>query len=214
VGASPDNNPIAEDALFNLDHINIPYIQTKRMAEKMVMEANGPHLETITLNPSIMISIPDRELTKGDLKKIPRLMPIYFDFGLNLVETDDVITGIIASIDKGTPGQRYLLTGDNIDTDRAVSLAIKYLNIGRPFLKIPRWLLFPGAWIVEMRAKFRKKRPSFHRGLAKLAYYRFYYSNEKAKRELGYNPKPLEDTVVRIINVLKSRNEFRPQAVD
>ena len=210
VGASPDNNPISEAAPFNLGHINTLYIHTKKIAENMAMEANGPRLETITLNPSIMISIPDRELTKGDLKKFPRWVPIYFDFGLNLVETDDVIDGIIAAVDKGTPGQRYLLTGDNIDTARAVNLAAKYLNIGRPFLKIPRWLLFPAAWIVELRAKIRGKRPSFHRGLAKLAYYRFYYSNEKAKKDLGYNPKPLEDTIVRIIHALKSRNDFRP----
>jgi dihydroflavonol-4-reductase len=164
----------------------------------MALEANSGKLEVVVVNPSIMISPPDRPVTKSDLRKIPRALPAYFDFGLNVVETDDVISGILASIDKGRPGERYLLTGDNIDSKRVFELAYKYFGIRKPFLKIPVSVLIPVAGLVEVVSAIRGKRPKFHRGLARLARLRFIYSHEKANRELGYNPKPLEESIERI----------------
>ena len=51
-----------------------------------------------------------------------------------------------------------------------------------------------------------RKHPRFHRGLASLSRYRFIYSNEKAKRELGYSPKSLPETLNEIIPVLKQNS--------
>lgn len=198
VGASENGTPVNEDADFNLAGFKLPYINTKKEAEALALAANSDDFEVIVLNPSIMISSPDRELTDRDRRKIPRRIPVYFDFSLNLVETDDVVSGIIAAIDKGRSGQRYLLTGDNIDPARAFALAAKYLRIKRPFVKIPIWMLYPVAVIAEIIAKIRNKRPKFHRGLARLAKLRFVYSHEKAGRELGYAPRSLNDTLDKI----------------
>jgi dihydroflavonol-4-reductase len=122
VGASENGRPIDETAEFNLENTGIPYIDTKREAERFVLESNSLDFQTVVVNPSIMIASPDRELTEKDLRKIPKRIPFYFDFGVNLVSANDVILGIISSIDKGIPGERYLLTGDNIDPDKAFEL--------------------------------------------------------------------------------------------
>jgi dihydroflavonol-4-reductase len=198
VGASDTRRPLDETAEFNLSGFNIPYIDTKKEAEDTVLESNGPDLETIVVNPSIMISPPDRELSQDELKKIPKSIPFYFDFGLNLVETDDVITGIVACIEKGGAGQRYLLTGENINPQKAFEMAQKFLGIRKPFTKIPIGLLYPIAFIMELVARIRGKRPKFHRGLARLARYKFFYTNEKARQELGFRPKPLYQTIKKI----------------
>lgn len=199
VGASETGQPLDEAAEFNLSGFNIPYIDTKKEAEDTVLEANGPNLETIVVNPSIMISPPDRELSQDELKKIPKSIPLYFDFGLNLVETDDVITGIVACIEKGGAGQRYLLTGENINPQKAFDLAQEFLGIRKPFIKIPIGLLYLIAFIMELVARIRRKRPRFHRGLARLARYKFFYTNEKARQELGFRPKPLYQTIKKIL---------------
>lgn len=202
VGASPDNKPVDESVPFNLGRYKVPYIDTKREAEELALAANSPELEVVVVNPSIMISPPDRPVTKRDLRKIPRMLPAYFDFGLNVVETDDVISGIIAAIDKGRPGERYLLTGENIDPERLFELSKKYFGISKPILKIPVSTLYPVALLTEVWAGITGKRPKFHRGLAGLAHLRFFYSCDKARRELGYNPKPLEQTLENILGKL------------
>lgn len=202
VGASPDNKPVDEMIQFNLGGYNVPYIDTKRKAEELALAANSHELEVVVVNPSIMISPPDRPVTKRDLRKIPKYLPAYFEFGLNVVETDDVISGIIAAIDKGRPGQRYLLTGENVDPERLFELTKKYFGISKPLLKIPVSSLYPAALLVEAWAGLTGKRPKFHRGLAKLAYLRFFYSCDKARRELGYKPKSLDDTLHKILSTL------------
>lgn len=206
VGASADGKPIDESAPFNLAGFGIPYVETKHEAEMLALGANRSGFEVVSVNPSIMISPPDREVTSADLRKIPRWLPAYFDFGLNVVETDDVIRGIIAAIEKGRAGERYLLTGENVDAGRVFELAQKYLGISKPGLKIPLWVLIPAAWIAEISAGFRHKRPKFHRGLAKLGGFRFFYSNDKAKRELGFNPKSLNVTIENILEKLQKYN--------
>jgi dihydroflavonol-4-reductase len=199
VGASETGQPLNETAEFNLAGFNIPYIETKKEAENSVLEANGPHLETIVVNPSIMISPPPRKLSEKELKKIPKSIPFYFDFGLNLVDTDDVVSGITSCIEKGTPGERYLLTGENVNPQKAFKLAEEFLGIEKPFLKIPIGLLYPIAFMMEFIARIRRKRPKFHRRLARLARYKFFYTNEKARHELGFRPKPLYQTIKKIL---------------
>jgi dihydroflavonol-4-reductase len=200
VGASEDGRPIDETALFNLRGYNIPYAETKNEAERLALAANGDGLDVIIVNPSIMISPPDRPLTSMDLRKIPCFIPAYVDFGVNVVETDDVVRGIIGAIERGCPGERYLLTGENLTPERVFALAEKYFGIKRPFLKFPVFFLIPIATIFEIIAKIKGKRPKFHRRLARLARLRFFYSNDKARRHLGFDPKPLEKTVEDILS--------------
>jgi dihydroflavonol-4-reductase len=200
VGASANGKPIDETAPFNLAGYGIPYVETKNEAERLALQANGPDLEVVAVNPSIMISPPDRPLTERDLRKIPRFVPAYFDFGINVVETGDVVRGIIAAIERGRPGERYLLTGENLTPERAFELAREYFGIRKPIVKIPVSFLYPAATIFEVISKIKGKRPKFHRGLLKLARLRFFYNNEKARRELGYNPTPLERTIENILS--------------
>jgi nucleoside-diphosphate-sugar epimerase len=106
----------------------------------------------------------------------------------------------MAALEKGNSGERYLLTGENITPARVFSLTKKYFGLRKPFIKIPLASLIPIGAIAEAWADIRGKRPRFHRGLAKLARYKFVYSCEKAKRELGYNPRPLEESIERILS--------------
>jgi dihydroflavonol-4-reductase len=205
VGASNDGNPIDEAAEFNLGNFDIPYIKTKREAEVLALSANCATLEVISVNPSIMISPPDREIKPGDIRKIPKFLPAYFDFGLNVVETEDVINGIISALELGRPGERYLLTGENIDPQKVFAISEKYFGIKKPLLKIPVPLLVPISWITASFDRVRGKRPKFYSDLARLGRLRFFYSHDKASRELGYNPRPLEKTVSDILDKIKTR---------
>jgi dihydroflavonol-4-reductase len=72
-------------------------------------------------------------------------------------------------------------------------------------IKIPVAALYPIALLAEIWAAITGKRPRFHRGLARLAHLRFIYTCDKARRELDYNPKPLEQTLANILGKLNLR---------
>jgi dihydroflavonol-4-reductase len=199
VGASADNNPIDETAPFNLAGYGIPYFETKNESEQLALEANGSQLEVVVVEPSIIIAPPDREVSPEEWAKLPRRLPVYFEFGINLVEAADVVAGIILAMQRGIPGQRYILAGENIGPDRAFAIAEKYLGMKRPLIKIPRWGLYGIGLLMELAYLGKGKKPRLNRSIARLARLKFYYSSAKAHRDLGWVAAPLEDTIQRIL---------------
>jgi dihydroflavonol-4-reductase len=199
VGGSENGIPLDETAPFNLAGYGIPYFETKHEADQLALAANGKHLEIVVVNPSIIISPPDREVSSEEWAKLPRRLPAYFDFGINLVEAADVVTGIILAMQRGIPGQRYILAGENIGPQRAFELAEKYLGMKRPFIKIPRWGLYGIGLLSELAYLGKGKKPRLNRSIARLSRLKFYYSSAKANYELGWIASPLEDTIQRIL---------------
>lgn len=224
VGGSVDHKPLDETFDFNLAGFGIPYFETKYKSENIALNANSDNLETVVLNPAIMISAPDRDLTRGDLEKIPKRIPVYFDFGFNFVNTDDVIDGIIKALEFGRSGNRYILGGENVSAKRAIELAQKYLGIKKPYFRIPYPVLYSIGLLSELIsssfALFNKIFPGskFNLSYARLSKMRFYYSSEKAIKELGYNPRPLDQSINEILNglsqqVIKRETQVKKAAV-
>ncbi len=211
VGGSADGKPLDENTEFNLWRYRIPYFITKKMSEEEAFARNGAELEVVAVNPSIMISTPDRIVTAADLAKIPKRLPFYINIGLNLVNAEDVIDGIISALERGRPGERYLLTGDNIDQDKAFRLTEYYLGMKKPWLRIPYpFFVFTGL-ILDTVTRFRRifkkdvRAPKLGYNFARLAKYRFFYDASKAKRELGFNPRPIERSIEEILPSMQNR---------
>lgn len=205
VGGSKSEVPLDETAIFNLSGYGIPYFETKRESEMLVLDADSANLETVVVNPSIMIAPPDSLSGSGKRKRIPRFLPLYFDFGINVVDTRDVVEGILLALEKGRPGQRYILSGENLDHDRFFELAEKYINLKRPLLRVPRWVLYTAGAFWELLTFYKKRKPPLNRAIAKLTAYRFYYDCGKAKNELGWNPRSLEQSVEDILRASELR---------
>ena len=206
VGGSEDGRPLDESAEFNLDGFGLPYFRTKHEAEEIVLAASGEDLHVISLNPSIIIYPPDATITEYDRQKFPHWLPFYFDFGINLVYADDVVEAIVSAIENGKAGERYLLTGANLDTDRFFHLTEKYLGLKKPPIRIPVSLLMPPALLSEFLFGLRNllfgngKGPRLCRGMVRLAHLRFFYTSEKAQRDLGFNSRPIEEVIDSILS--------------
>jgi dihydroflavonol-4-reductase len=200
IGGSESGIPLDETAPFNLAGYGIPYFETKHEADQLALAANGKQLEVVVVNPSIIISQPDREVSPEEWAKMPERIPVYFDFGLNVVEAADVVNGIILALQKGIPGQRYILAGENIGPERAFAIAEKYLGMKHPFIKIPRWGLYLLGLFAEIAYMGKGKKPRLNRSIARLSRLKFFYSSAKANRELGWVAAPLENTIQRILS--------------
>jgi len=203
VGGSADGSILDETAPFNLAGLGMPYFETKRESEEIALAANSEKLEVVVVNPSIMISLPDRKITEKDLRKIPKRIPVYFDFGLNVVETADVIDGTIKAMIKGRPGERYILGGDNIGPEKLLALGERYFGVKKPYFKIPLWIMYLVGLIAEFLYLFKKKKPKLNRNIVCLLRLKLYYSSEKARKELGYEPRTLSKTLDSILIALK-----------
>ena len=74
-------------------------------------------------------------------------MPAYVDTGLNLVHVDDCARGHLLAFERGKPGERYILGGEN-RTLRDILLTLGRIT-GRPApgVRLPNRLLMPLAYV-------------------------------------------------------------------
>ena len=87
-----------------------------RRAEELALAANGRGLEVVVVNPACVIG-PD-DFTSSEFGTLCRRfwlgrLPIHFGGGNNFVDVRDVASGIVSALDRGRPGERYILGGAN-----------------------------------------------------------------------------------------------------
>ncbi len=192
-----------EDTPFNLEHLHIPYIITKRVAEEELLKAaTNTKTELVIVNPSIIVAPSRTGDDRGKaLKKFPRLLAPDFPNRVNLVDIRDLAPGIVAALDKGRTGERYILCGDNI-TAKDLILAISSV-LGRVphLIRIPRPALnFAARCSMVGRKLLRKRKISFYPDLVKMLDFDWAYSSAKARRELGYQTRSAHITLNDLLN--------------
>jgi dihydroflavonol-4-reductase len=98
-----DVNLADESHEFNLEHLRIPYIQTKHMAEVELKKlCNGTGTELVIVNPSIIMA-PSRNKDDQESasKRLPKFVVPDIRNRINLVDLRDVAKGIIAALKFG-----------------------------------------------------------------------------------------------------------------
>jgi len=200
----PGDTDLANEELkFNLDKLRIPYIMTKHAAESELLNlSNGSGTELVIVNPSIVIA-PSR--TGDDRAKARKRLNGFVVPDLrnrvNLVDIRDVAKGVIAALEKGRNGERYILGGDNI-TARELALAVS-IEIGKtPHLfKFPRsfFTALAGASLFFSRL-IGKSKISLYPDLVKLLDYDWAFSSMKARNELGYTNRSIYASLKDLLN--------------
>lgn len=198
-----DTDLANEEIEFNLDKLRIPYVMTKRAAETELMNlANGKGPELVIVNPTIVIAPSRSGDDRGKARKrlngfvVPDLRN-----RVNLVDIRDVAKGVIAALEKGRNGERYILGGDNI-TARELALAIS-IEIG----KTPHLFKFPRSFFTALAGGslffsrlLGKSKISLYPDLVKLLDYDWAFSSMKARTELGYTNRSIYASLKELLN--------------
>ena len=140
------------------------YRRSKYMAEKAVMEMARDGLPAIVVNPSAPVGPWDVKPTRTGqivLDFLKGRMFGYMDTGLNLVDVEDVATGHVLALNKGTPGERYILGGENM-TLKEMLAALARITGGRmPRVKLSRTLVLALAYLDSWIEGKVLRRPPF-----------------------------------------------------
>jgi dihydroflavonol-4-reductase len=168
-------------------------VAAERLVEAMVRRDGLP---AVIVNPSTPIGPRDVRPTPTGriiIEAASGRVPAFVDTGLNLVHVDDVAAGHLAALERGRIGERYILGGENVSL--ADMLADIALMVGRrpPKLRIPRAIVYPLAYAAEFAAKFSGREPFVTIDALRMARYKMYFDDGKARRELGYTSRPYRD---------------------
>jgi nucleoside-diphosphate-sugar epimerase len=126
-----------------------------------------------------------------------RRMPIFFGAksGLTWAHVDDIAEGHVLALEKGKPGESYILAGPPLTYKEAMQTLEKIAGVPAPRIYMPGWMAAAMARVVgffERTVELRNELSS--EALSMMAGYTFFGSAEKANRELGWQPRPVEET--------------------
>ncbi|MCL4510794.1 MAG: SDR family oxidoreductase [Bacteroidetes bacterium] len=194
----PPTGDIADEAVeYNRFKYRIVYDDSKHFGEVEVRKAVERGLDAIIANPGSVMGQRDVYFHSGVLLKIlkgRRTVP-YVVGGMCSVCVDDVVDGEIAALKMGRTGERYILGGENLTFKELFRQIGEVVGASAPNFYVPIWAARAAAWTLEAVSNITGKPPVLTKAHVASATLPHYFSFEKAKRELGYQPRPIKDAI-------------------
>ena len=122
--------------------------------------------------------------------KMP-LMP-FPELGICLSHVEDIAAGILLGLDKGRPGEAYVISGPATTVREAIGIVADITGRKAPKHAIPPLLMKAMIPIGPLVGKIMGQPPNLRELISSADGVTFWASYEKASRELGYEPRGLE----------------------
>lgn len=208
------------DESFRLepDEAVMHYDRTKLMGELEVQRAAADGFHVTIVNPTGVVGPHDykpsrigRSILDFGHGKLPAYVTIRG--GFDFVPVRDVVAGHRLAMERGRPGERYILSGELASMDQIFAWLSELIGRPRPRVSIPPWMLGPVARIKDGvdRRLFPERSPNFTAHSVRLLASRKRGSSRKAVDELGLEPTPLRDAFVEAVDWFRKTGRL-PQA--
>lgn len=203
LGVTAEPAEMDESHDFNLSD-PATYVEAKMRAEQIALDFNQ-YLPVVVGLPSVMLGPGDSKPTpagQGVLEFLAWSMPL-MDFpvtegGLNYVDVDDVARGHMLMMQKGKPGERYILGGENLTYEQFFSLAAELTGVNGPGGAVSKGLAELAGKLMELRARFGGPDPVISARAARdYAGAYAWVTSAKAERELGYTHRQTRRALAR-----------------
>jgi len=196
VGVRADGLPADESSRRVLDDMIGHYNRSKYMAEQVAREFASAGLPVVIVNPTTPVGAGDHKPSPTGrmiLEFIKGRMPAYVDSTLNLAAVADVARGHLLAETKGRVGERYILGGEHWSLEELLETVARISGRRTPRIPIPYFVAFLVGCMDEfVMGSLLRRSPIIPLDHVKMARHRMYVSCEKARRELGYAPTPVE----------------------
>jgi dihydroflavonol-4-reductase len=198
LGLNPDG-PVTEDIPFNWADRAPPYIMARLEAETQLLRyAREKGLPGIALCVANTYGPQDHQPTphNGMLWQIASgRMKATLDGGQPTVDIRDVAEAALLAEAKGRPGERYIIAHEYVQARDFYAMAVAERGTAMPKL-IPYRTAYAITWLTERWMRLRGRTDFMARtdGLYLSQVFRA-MDHGKARRELGWHPRPLRETV-------------------
>ncbi|KAM7514207.1 hypothetical protein LguiA_003790 [Lonicera macranthoides] len=187
------------------------YEKSKAIADKIALEAASEGVPIVPVYPGVIYG--PGKVTAGNvvakliIERFNWRLPGYIGYGndkFSYSHVDDVVDGHIAAMNKGRPGERYLLTGENASFKQVFDIAAAITETKKPWFGIPLMVIEVYGWASVLWSRITGKLPLISPPTVYVLRHQWAYSCEKAKLELGYNPRSLREGLGEVLPWLKS----------
>jgi dihydroflavonol-4-reductase len=195
MGFKADGTIVNEETPVALADMIGHYKRSKFLGEQEAIKAAKTGQHVMILNPTTPIG-------SGDAKPTPtgriivdflnKKFPAYVDTGLNLVDVTEVARMHVVALERGTPGERYILGGENLTLKQILDRMSAITGLPSPKRKVPHAVAMTFAFFDEtITGKLRGKEPRATVEAVRMGKKMMFASSAKAERELGFQILPV-----------------------
>jgi len=195
LGRGLNGNATGEEDYFVTSRKNTIYSISKYGAEREVWRGMEEGLNAVIVNPSFILGPGFWDDNSGLFRLVWEGMKFYTD-GINgYVDVRDIAKAMIQLMDKSIFNERFILSADNISYQQLFGMMAKYLGKPAPGIKIPNFVT-EMVWRIEAaRTFFTKSTPVITKEMALTTQQKYFYTNEKLRKTLGFDFMPLEQSI-------------------
>ena len=192
-----------EDSPVNLREMIGHYKKSKFQAESLALEAGRNGAAVIVVNPTTPVGERDIKPTPTGriiVDFLKRKFPAYVDTGLNLVDVKECARGHVTAMEKGKPGERYVLGGENLSLKQILDKLAAITGLPSPRVKLPYALaLATGVVDTAIRGVLLRREPRVTIDAVRMGRKKMFVSSAKAERELGWQIVPVDNALRRAV---------------
>ncbi|HVP49224.1 MAG TPA: hopanoid-associated sugar epimerase [Bryobacteraceae bacterium] len=191
-----------ETVPVTLEEMSGAYKRSKFLAERVAMEFAASGFPVVVVNPTAPVGDHDVKPTptgKIVLDFLKGAMPAFIDTGLNLVDVKDTAEAHLLACKRGRPGERYVVGSENLTLAEILEKLARITGKEAPRLKLPYAVAYAAGVVTTGWAHITGHPPIAPLDAVRMAKKKMFVSHEKAARELGFRPGPVDAALGRAV---------------
>jgi dihydroflavonol-4-reductase len=207
VGVNRQPVPLDESANWSEHALDLPYATMRREAELDALAQATADFAVATVCPSFTFG-PDDPGPGAPANKllravITRKWRFILPIGFGCLDVRDFAQGMVLAAQYGRPGERYLLSGENVTADQLLAHVAAIAGVRAPWFKPPTFLVRGIVGALALVSRFRRKPAPVTPDVLQIFGRYAWYDTSKARSELGWTPRPLQETLEDTIRWLR-----------
>ena len=191
-----------EQTPVSLEEMAGTYKRTKFLAEQVALEFAATGFPVVIVNPTAPVGDHDVKPTPTGRTIVDFLsgrLPAFIDTGLNIVDARDVATGHLLALERGLPGERYILGSENLTLAQILEALARITGRKAPATRLPYAVAYCAGVCSTVWAEMTGMPPRVPIDAVRMARKKIWVTHAKAQRELGFQPGSAENALRRAV---------------
>ncbi len=197
IGEAHGGQPADERKSYPADGLGLVYPDSKHAGERAALEAASRlGIELVVVNPAYVLGVPVNRSQAGENSTrmignyVRGRLPGVIDAPINFVDVEDVAAGHVLAAERGRSGERYILGARNMTWPQLIERVAELSGVRHAIVVLPASV-----------ARFERAREALgipwpiSAEAMDLMARDWRFSSEKARRELDYRSRPIDQTL-------------------
>ncbi|MDD5570939.1 MAG: NAD-dependent epimerase/dehydratase family protein [Bacteroidales bacterium] len=194
--AKREIDEITEETPWEESPHNSNYSKSKYFAEKEIYKGIEKGLESVIVNPAVIIGPGDWKKGSANLIYTVNEGMKYYTLGVNgYVDVRDVVKSMIQLMNSEIKNERFIISSENLTYKNLFFLIADSLNCKRPYIRVNSFISKIALAVNSLLKFFGKDYDIVTPETARTANSKYFYSNNKIKEKLGFEFIPIKKSI-------------------